>query len=100
MERSQPKGHETTEVELFRYVVASLDQEEIFHVLGFEFLQRYNLVRIQNKLAKIRESIHADLGQSCDEKNLNDVLNEYSMYCENQHIYRRVQRLIRCRSSN
>lgn len=77
-ETSQLKGHDTTDVELFRYVAASLDQEEIFHFLGFEFLQRYNLVRIQNKLAIIRESIHADLGQSCDEKNLNDVLNAYS----------------------
>lgn len=84
---SQLNGHERTDVELFRYVAASLDQEEIFHVLGFEFLQRYNLVRIQNKLAKIRESIHADLGQSCDEKSLNDVLNEYSTsYVSDRHI--------------
>jgi len=76
---SHLNGHDRTDVELFRYVAASLDQEEIFHVLGFEFLQRYNLVRIQKKLAKIREGIHADLGQSCDEKSLNDALNEYSM---------------------
>lgn len=76
---SHLNGHERSDAELFRYVAASLDQEEIFHVLGFEFLQRYNLVRIQNKLAKIREGIHANLGQSCDEKSLNDALNEYSM---------------------
>jgi hypothetical protein len=76
---SRLKELESIDVELFRYVAASLDQEEIFHVLGFEFLQRYNLVRIQNKLTKIREGIHADLGQSCDEKSLNDSLNEYSM---------------------
>lgn len=79
---SQMNGHERIDIELFRYVAASLDQEEIFHVLGFEFLQRYNLVRMQIKLAKIRESIHADLGQSCDEKSLNDALNEYSTSCE------------------
>jgi len=71
-------GHERIDVELFRYVEASLDQEEVFHVLGFEFLQRYNLVRIQNKLTKIRESIHADLRQSCDEESLKNTLSEYS----------------------
>lgn len=88
---SQLNGHEKTDVELFRYVAASLDQEEIFHVLGFEFLQRYNLVRIQNKLATIRESIHADLGQSCDEKDLNDALNEYSTSCNPDRISRQLQ---------
>jgi hypothetical protein len=41
-------------------------------------LQRYNLVRIQNKLTKIRESIHADLRQSCDEESLKNTLSEYS----------------------
>ena len=73
------KEHETFDAELFRYVQKSLDQEEIFHVLGFEFLQRYNLVRIQNNLSKIREGIHADFRQDCDEKGLSDTLIEYSM---------------------
>jgi hypothetical protein len=84
---SQLNRHERTDIELFRYIIASLDQKEIFHVLGFEFLQRYNLVRIQNKLAKIRESIYTDLGQSCDKKSLNNILNKYSKsYKSNRYI--------------
>ncbi|KUJ06296.1 uncharacterized protein LY89DRAFT_692549 [Mollisia scopiformis] len=90
---SQLHGREKVDVELFRYVAASLDKEEIFHVLGFEFLQRYNLVRLQNKLAKIRESIHADLGQKCDERSLNDTLNEYSQSIKNYNMFRGLKPL-------
>ncbi|KAF4632824.1 hypothetical protein G7Y89_g5301 [Cudoniella acicularis] len=87
------KNHEEADLELFRYVKLSLDQEEIFHVLGFEFLQRYNLVWIQNKLIRIREGIRADLGQTCDEKNLSDALNEYSQAIRNYNLLRELKPL-------
>lgn len=72
------EGPEAIDIELYHYVQASLDREEIFHVLGFEFLHRYNLVQIQSKLIKIRERIRADLRENCDQDNLNDLLSEYS----------------------
>jgi hypothetical protein len=68
---------EETQLEIFRYVSESLDKEETFHILGFEFLQRYNIVQLQNHLIAVRESIYKDPGSSTSELKL--LLRDYSM---------------------
>jgi hypothetical protein len=67
---------EETQLEVFRYVSESLDKEETFHILGFEFLQRYNIVQLQNHLIAARESIYKDPTSSNSELKL--LLRDYS----------------------
>ena len=64
--------------ELFDYVYTSRTEEETFHFLGFEFLHRLNIVRIQNDLIAMREDIWRTRGQSIEEEKLSKLLNEYS----------------------
>lgn len=40
-----------------QYVNRSLDEEEKFHFLRFEFLQRLNLVHLQVKLARFKSQV-------------------------------------------
>jgi hypothetical protein len=67
---------EETQLEIFRYVSESLDKEETFHILGFEFLQRYNIVQLQNHLIAARESIYKDPASGNSELKL--LLRDYS----------------------
>jgi hypothetical protein len=42
------------------YVKRSLEEEEEFHFLRFEFLQRLNIVHLQIKLARLKSRIQRD----------------------------------------
>lgn len=64
--------------ELFDYVYTSRTEEETFHFLGFEFLHRLNIVRIQNDLITMRDDISRTRGQSLEKEKLSKLLNEYS----------------------
>lgn len=44
--------------QLYTYVLESCDEEERFHFLGFEFLQRLNIVQLQNKLIELKIKVH------------------------------------------
>ncbi|EXV06089.1 hypothetical protein X797_000806 [Metarhizium robertsii] len=49
------------DAELFDYICTSQIDEETFHFLGFKFLHRLNIVRIQNDLIVTREHISPDM---------------------------------------
>jgi hypothetical protein len=51
--------------ELFDYIKRSINDEEAFHFLGFEFLRRLNIVQIQNDLIAARNEI---FGSRCNAK--------------------------------
>jgi hypothetical protein len=65
--------------ELFDYIGRSVDDEETFQFLGFEFLQRLNIVQIQNDLIAARNEI---FGSRCNKKkeDLKIVLNDYGKF--------------------
>ncbi|UNI23069.1 hypothetical protein JDV02_008909 [Purpureocillium takamizusanense] len=51
---------------LVEYVTRSLNEEEDFHFLRFEFLQRLNIVNLQVQLARIKSRIQRDREASAD----------------------------------
>lgn len=75
----EPTAQALGDAELFNYVAESLKEEETFHYLGFEFLHRVNIVRIQNDLIAIRENMHRTRGRTFDKDNLTRILNDYSV---------------------
>lgn len=76
----EPTTQALGDAELFNYVAETLNEEETFHYLGFEFLHRVNIVRIQNDLIAMRENMHRVRGRNFDKDNLNRLLNEYSVW--------------------
>lgn len=78
------------EAELLDYVSTSLVEEETFHFLSFEFLQRLNIVRIQNDLIDMRENILRTRGHGYEKEKLSRLLDEYSktlldQNCDNRY---------------
>ena len=66
--------------QLYNYTQESCHKEEAFHILEFEFLQRLNIVQLQNKLAEIKSKVHN--AQRCDELTaleLKSALADYGM---------------------
>ncbi|KAM0417472.1 hypothetical protein ACHAPT_012536 [Fusarium lateritium] len=61
-------GPESYEENLVAYVNRSLEEEEDFHFLRFEFLQRLNITQLQVKLARLKSKIHAQGQISSDEQ--------------------------------
>lgn len=68
------ENEDLKDAELFNYVDTSRTEEEIFHFLGFEFLHRLNIVRIQNELIETRESISGTRGRGYDKGKLMNCL--------------------------
>ncbi|KAM6507915.1 hypothetical protein FSOLCH5_013114 [Fusarium solani] len=50
---------ESYERNLVAYVNRSIDEEEEFHFLRFEFLQRLNITQLELKLARLKSQVHA-----------------------------------------
>lgn len=46
--------------DLISYVKRSLEEEEEFHFLRFEFLQRLNIVQLEVKLARMKSRIQKE----------------------------------------
>lgn len=71
----------TTELKrnLVRYTLDSVDIDEDFHFLRFEFLQRLNIVKLEYELAQIKSRLYRfDCDTSADElDNLRIRLHEY-----------------------
>jgi hypothetical protein len=64
-----------------QYVHRSLDEEENFHFLRFEFLQRLNLTHFHVKLARIKSRVQKQGQCSEDElETLQDLLKDYGTY--------------------
>jgi len=63
---------------LFEYVNRSLSEEEDFHFLRFEFLQRLNIVNLQVQLARSKSRIQRDGEASADE--LEDLTTKLQQY--------------------
>lgn len=64
-----------------QYVHRSLDEEESFHFLRFEFLQRLNLTHFHVKLARTKSRIQKQGHCAGDElETLQDLLKDYGMY--------------------
>jgi hypothetical protein len=62
--------------EIFEYTKRSINDEETFHFMGFEFLQRLNLVQIQNDLITARNEIYASRRNE-KKVELKGLLNDY-----------------------
>ena len=63
------------------YVHRSLDEEESFHFMRFEFLQRLNLSHFHVKLARIKSRVQKKGECSEDElETLQVLLKDYGMY--------------------
>ncbi|KAJ9143331.1 VIT family domain-containing protein [Pleurostoma richardsiae] len=64
---------------LFNYVNRSLEDEEEFHFLRFEFLQRLNIVQLQVKLARLKSRIQKNGGAAESElEDLNTTMRDYA----------------------
>ncbi|OAQ78109.1 VIT family domain-containing protein [Purpureocillium lilacinum] len=63
---------------LFEYVTRSLSEEEDFHFLRFELLQRLNIVNLQVQLARIKSRIQRDGEASADD--LEDLTTKLQQY--------------------
>lgn len=63
---------------LIKYVNRSLEEEEEFHFLRFESLQRTNIVALQIKLIGLKKQIRKDKDISKDDlKILKETLSDY-----------------------
>ncbi|KAI1874792.1 uncharacterized protein JN550_002221 [Neoarthrinium moseri] len=68
------------EQNLSQYVTRSLEEEEDFHFLRFEHLQRLNIVQLQIRLVRLKSTIHRRGQAEPDElDDLNALLERYSM---------------------
>ncbi|RSL98384.1 hypothetical protein CEP52_010379 [Fusarium oligoseptatum] len=69
---------ESYEKNLVAYVNRSIEEEEDFHFLRFEFLQRLNITQLGVKLARLKSQIHAS-GQidSQEQETLQITLRDY-----------------------
>lgn len=64
---------------LIAYVTRSLNEEEDFHFLRLEFLQRLNIVNLQVKLVQMKSRIKRDQEASIqDREELRITLQQYS----------------------
>ncbi|KAI1455353.1 hypothetical protein F4805DRAFT_275999 [Annulohypoxylon moriforme] len=67
------------EADLVAYILQSLEEEEEFHFLRFEFLQRLNITQIQIKLARIKRCIEREYCvSSSNGKLLEKTLRDYA----------------------
>lgn len=73
------------DTDLFKYVSDSIDEEETFHFLGFEFLHRLNIVQIQNDIIRAREEIFRNRSAGADGEKLKKLLADYSKLRNSQH---------------
>lgn len=71
---------ESFERNLVRYVNRSLEDEEDFHFLRFEFLQRLNITQLQVRLARLKSRIHSQgLINNQDQEILQGTLRDYGI---------------------
>ncbi|KAL6401827.1 hypothetical protein AUP68_14283 [Ilyonectria robusta] len=87
------ENEDLKDAELFNYVDTSRTEEETFHFLGFEFLHRLNIVRIQNELIEMREGISGTRGRGYDKGKLNELLNDYTTALRNYNYIRESNRI-------
>ncbi|KAI0885794.1 uncharacterized protein GGS22DRAFT_199966 [Annulohypoxylon maeteangense] len=65
--------------DLVAYVLQSLEEEEEFHFLRFEFLQRLNITQLQVKLARLRKCIEKEYCVSSSNRELLEkTLRDYA----------------------
>lgn len=67
--------------QLYAYTYESCKEEETFHFLGFEFLQRMNIVQLQNELAELKTHVHSGTYDH-DVHNLQATLRNYRRFDE------------------
>lgn len=65
---------------LYEYVEESVREEESFHCLEFEYLQRLNIVHFQLKLAKLKGESHTKRQHPDSGAKLSKTLKDYSMH--------------------
>ncbi|KAL2204647.1 hypothetical protein CC79DRAFT_1398905 [Sarocladium strictum] len=93
-EREEAARREATRAaELFRYVDSSRNHEETFQCLGFEFLHRLNIVRLQNEIIALREEIYRDRCQGYDKDKLSRLLHEYTRAIEDYNYIHSAKRI-------
>jgi hypothetical protein len=67
-------------IDLLGYVARSLEEEEEFHLLQFESLQRTNIVAQQLELFELKLKFQNGQGVSADDlQDLKDTLKDYGM---------------------
>lgn len=64
---------------LVEYVADSVEHEEEFHFLRFEFLQRLNIVNLEVDLARLKSHFHRQTPSSAEDmEELRTKLQHYS----------------------
>lgn len=72
-------GNQDDTSKMLNYVKESLDVEEDFHFLRFEFLQRLNIVNLQVELARVKSRLHQNKTASTAELDeLRVLISNYS----------------------
>jgi hypothetical protein len=69
------------EKNLVAYVARSLNEEEDFHFLRLEFLQRLNITDLQVRLAQMKSRIQQD--QKVSAKDMEELRIKLQQYSEN-----------------
>jgi hypothetical protein len=73
------------EQNLHKYVKRSLEDEEEFHFLRFEYLQRLNITQLEVKLARIKSRVQKEGRVSARECNVvRKTLRDYGMLTSNR----------------
>jgi len=62
---------------LYAYIGDTLKDHETFHFMEFRFLNRLNIVQLQNRLVTLKAQIHQDQ-IAPDSSQLQETLKEYS----------------------
>ncbi|KAJ2902112.1 hypothetical protein MKZ38_001021 [Zalerion maritima] len=84
--------YESDEKNLFDYVTRSLDEEENFHFLQFEFLQRLNLTQFEVRLARLKSRIQKNKkGDNSDVETLEKTLRGYAQAVRDYKLFKSQQ---------
>lgn len=70
----------STGKKLYSYIKKSLQEEENFHFMGFELLQRLNLTQYEVELACLKSKISE--GQAVSQHDLLELRHKLKEYCE------------------
>ncbi|KAH8634271.1 hypothetical protein IG631_09671 [Alternaria alternata] len=78
---STSSSAESQKKELLQYIKRSINEDEEFHFLRFEKLQRTNLVALQMKLIRTKDVLSNATTVSCDDlEKLRVTLEQYGKY--------------------
>ncbi|KAK8071945.1 hypothetical protein PG996_005293, partial [Apiospora saccharicola] len=81
------------DAETFDYTDSSRTSEETFHFMGFEFLHRLNIVRLQTELISMKDDIFREPKTRYDHDKLDKLLSKYSNAIRNYNYVHEAHQL-------